>query len=166
MRSKKVSSQAMMGELRSLAMISGGMVLGSMSGKAIDNMLKVDETIPGFQTKKLVRPMALLGAGVLGSLKLKNPDLKMVSAGLGAAGVVSTVKVVLKKDLLAGLDGGVAGLGEAMSVYHEPVRTIEPYEPNLPALSSGSYRPVEDLSNAYVSGEEVSAYQDAEFEII
>ena len=53
-----------------------------------------------------------------------------------------------------------------MSVYHEPVRTIEPYERNLPALSSGSYRPVEDLSNAYVSGEEVSAYQDAEFEII
>ena len=32
----------MMGELRSLAMISGGMVLGSMGGKAIDNMLKVD----------------------------------------------------------------------------------------------------------------------------
>ena len=29
----------MMGELRSLAMISGGMVLGSMGGKAIDNML-------------------------------------------------------------------------------------------------------------------------------
>ena len=106
-----------MGELRSLAMISGGMVLGSMGGKAIDKMLKVDETTPGFQVKKLVRPMALLGAGVLGSMKLKNQDLKMVSAGVGAAGVVSTVKVVLKKDLLAGLDGGVAGLGEAMSVY-------------------------------------------------
>ena len=166
MRSKQVSSKAMMGELRSLAMISGGMVLGSMGGKAIDNMLKVDETTPGFQAKKLVRPMALLGAGVLGSLKLKNPDVKMVSAGVGAAGVVSTVKVVLKKDLLAGLDGGVAGLGEAMSVYHEPLRTIAPYEPSLPALSSGSYRPVEELSNAYVSGEEVSAYQDAEFEII
>ena len=166
MRSKQVSSKAMMGELRSLAMISGGMVLGSMGGKAIDNMLKVDETTPGFQAKKLVRPMALLGAGVLGSLKLKNPDVKMVSAGVGAAGVVSTVKVVLKKDLLAGLDGGVAGLGEAMSVYHEPVRTIAPYEPNPPALSSGSYTPIEELSNAYVSGEEVSAYQDAEFEII
>ena len=113
-----------MGELRSLAMISGGMVLGSMGGKAIDKMLKVDETVTGFQVKKLVRPMALLGAGVLGSMKLKNQDLKMVSAGVGAAGVVSTVKVVLKKDLLAGLDGGVAGLGEAMSVYHEPVRMI------------------------------------------
>jgi hypothetical protein len=166
MRSKKVSSQAMMGELRSLAMISGGMVLGSMSGQAIDNMLKVDETTSGFQAKKLVRPMALLGAGVLGSIKMKNQDLKMVSAGVGASGVVSIVKVVLKKDLLAGLNGGVAGLGKAVSVYHEPVGMIEPYEPNLPALSSGSYRPVEDLSNAYVSGEEVSAYQDAEFEII
>ena len=155
----------MMGELRSLAMISGGMVLGSMSGKAIDNMLKVDETTPGFQAKKLVRPMALLGAGVLGSIKMKNQDLKMVSAGVGASGVVSTVKVVLKKDLLAGLDGGVAGLGKAVSVPRTG-GMIEPYEPNLPALSSGSYRPVEDLSNAYVSGEAVSAYHDAEFEII
>lgn len=156
----------MMGELRSLAMISGGMVLGSMTGKAIDKMLKVDEAATGFQLKKLIRPLALLGAGVVGSMKLKNPDLKMVSAGVGAAGVVSTVKVVLKKDLLAGLGGSMSGLGEPMSVYHEPVRMMEPYEPNLPALSSGSYTPVEDLSNAYPVGEEVSAYQDAEFEII
>jgi hypothetical protein len=156
----------MMGELRSLAMISGGMVLGSMTGKAIDKMLKVDETATGFQVKKLIRPLALLGAGVVGSMKLKNPDLKMVSAGVGAAGVVSTVKVVFKKDLLAGLGGSMSGLGEPMSVYHEPVRMMEPYEPNLPALSSGSYTPVEDLSNAYPVGEEVSAYQDAEFEII
>ncbi|MDA8629872.1 hypothetical protein N9M15_06630 [Bacteroidia bacterium] len=147
-------------------MISGGMVLGSMTGKAIDKMLKVDETATGFQVKKLIRPLALLGAGVVGSMKLKNPDLKMVSAGVGAAGVVSTVKVVLKKDLLAGLGGSMSGLGEPMSVYHEPVRMMEPYEPNLPALSSGSYTPVEDLSNAYPVGEEVSAYQDAEFEII
>ena len=166
MRSKQVTSQAMMGELRSLAMISGGMVLGSMTGKAIDKMLKVDEAATGFQVKKLIRPLALLGAGVLGSMKLKNPDLKMVSAGVGAAGVVSTVKVVLKKDLLAGLGGSMSGLGEPMSVYHEPVRVMEPYEPNLPALSSGSYTPVENLSNAYPVGEEVSAYQDAEFEII
>lgn len=166
MRSKQVTSQAMMGELRSLAMISGGMVLGSMTGKAIDKMLKVDEAATGFQVKKLIRPLALLGAGVVGSMKLKNPDLKMVSAGVGAAGVVSTVKVVFKKDLLAGLGGSMSGLGEPMSVYHEPVRVMEPYEPNLPALSSGSYTPVEDLSNAYPVGEEVSAYQDAEFEII
>ena len=156
----------MMGELRSLAMISGGMVLGSMTGKAIDKMLKVDEAATGFQVKKLIRALALLGAGVVGSMKLKNQDLKMVSAGVGAAGVVSTVKVVLKKDLLAGLGGSMSGLGEPMSVYHEPVRMMEPYEPNLPALSSGSYTPVEDLSNAYPVGEEVSAYQDAEFEII
>ena len=36
MRTKKVSNKAMLGELRSLAMISGGMILGTMGGKAID----------------------------------------------------------------------------------------------------------------------------------
>lgn len=166
MRSKQVSSQAMMGELRSLAMISGGMILGSMGGKALDKVLKVDDTIPGFQIKKFVRPVALLGAGVLGSIKLKNKDLKMLSAGIGAAGVVSTVKVVLKKDLLSGMDGDISGLGEPMSVYQEPIRMIEPYEPNLPALSSGTYTPVSDLSSAYSQDERDNAYQDAEFEII
>ena len=112
-----------MGELRSLAMISGGMVLGSMTGKAIDKMLKVDEAATGFQVKKLIRPLALLGAGVVGSMKLKNPDLKMVSAGVGAAGVVSTVKVVLKKDLLAGLGGSMAVQHRAAAaVFQQPQR--------------------------------------------
>ena len=71
-----------MGELRSLAMISGGMVLGSMTGKAIAKMLKVDEAATGFQVKKLIRPLALLGAGVVGSMKLKNQDLGFLMVGL------------------------------------------------------------------------------------
>lgn len=153
----------MIGELRSLAMISGGMILGTMGGKAIDKMLKVDPTVPGFQVKKLARPVALLGAGVMGSMKLKNQDMKMIAAGIGASGVVSAVKVILKKDLLAGIDG-VNGFGEPMSIYQE--RMIEPYEPSLPALSSSNYHSSGSLSNAFPTGESMGAYQEAEFEII
>ncbi len=100
MRKKKVTQKAMLGELRSLAMIGGGMVLGTLGGKAIDKALKVDDSLPGFQAKKLVRPAVQLGAGVVGSLQSSNADVKMLSAGVGAAGVVSTVKVVLKKTCL------------------------------------------------------------------
>lgn len=166
MRRKKVSNKAMLGELRSLAMISGGMVLGTMGGRAIDNALKVDDSLPGFQAKKFVRPAALLGAGVLGSLKLKNSDLKMLSAGVGASGVVSTVKVVLKKDLLSGLDG-MPGMASQMTVYQDPVvHSIESYEPSLPALSAGGYHAEEEPIKSYSPGEVVSDYQDAEIEII
>lgn len=151
----------MVGELRSLAMVGSGLVAGSMAGKAIDKMLKVDNSLPGFQAKKLVRPAAQLAVGVLGSLKLKNPDLKNVSAGLGAAGILSAVQVVLKKDLLNGVDG----LGEPMSVYSEPLPSVAPYEPNLPALSSG-VGAYESTAESYLPGEEHKSYQDAEFEII
>ena len=156
----------MVGELRSLAMISGGMILGTMGGKAIDKVLKVDDTLPGFQVKKLVRPVALLGVGVLGSVKLKNQDLKMLSAGVGASGVVSTVKVVLKKDLLSGL-GEAPELATPMSIYHDPViHSVESYEPSLPALSAGSFLEEEETIQGYNPGEVAGDYEEAEIEII
>ncbi len=145
---RTTNKKAIMGELRSLAMISAGMIVGSMGGKALDKALKVDDTLPGFQAKRFVRPVALLGAGVLGAVKLKNQDLKMLSAGVGASGVVSTVKVVLKKDILSGLDGTPLAaspelfmpMTTAQSVFieSETDNYIESYEPNLPVLANYS----------------------------
>lgn len=158
----------MMGELRSLAMISAGLIVGTMGGKAIDKVLNVDDTIPGFQAKKFVRPAALLGAGVLGSIKLANPDLKMLSAGIGASGVVSTVKVVLKKDLLAGgLSGNLnaAPMVQPMGLYEEPIyHQVEAYTPELPVLPSSNY--LEDELSSHSAGDAVVDYSDAEIEII
>ena len=38
----KISSQAVMGEIKTLAMLTGGVVIGSLGGKMIDKVLKVD----------------------------------------------------------------------------------------------------------------------------
>ena len=90
----------------------------------------------------------------------------MLSAGVGASGVVSTVKVVLKKDLLSGLDG-TPEIAAPMTVYQDPVvHSIESYEPNLPALSASSYEAEEQTIKSYSPGEVVSDYTDAEIEII
>jgi len=163
---KQSNNQAMMGELKSLAMISGGLILGSMGGKAIDKVLKVDDTVPGFQAKKLAKPIVQLGAGVFGALKLKDPNLKLVAAGVGASGVVSTVKVVMKKDLLAGIPGfgDIAGLGEPMSVYQDPVNLAIPrYNPDLPMLNAPTYADNSDRS----TGPAVDLQPiEADFEII
>lgn len=167
MRTKKRTSNAMMGELKSLAMISGGLILGSMGGKALDSMLKVDENATGFQVKKFVKPAVQLGAGVIGAMKLKDPNLKLVAAGVGASGVISTVKVVLKKDLLAGVDGlgNMGGLGQPLSVYQDLAR-LNPkrYNPDLPQLSAGNYTPYQE--SMITDGSMPNNAVEADFEII
>jgi hypothetical protein len=141
----KISSQAVMGEIKTLAMLTGGVVIGSLGGKMIDKVLNVDATATGFNAKALARPIVLLGVGTAGNLMLK---------------------VFLKKDLLAGLSdfsfNGIDGLGEP-TVYREPMNlSVERYNPDLPALSSPtSYNPEEFSSHsAMVEGvaEEDLAY--------
>lgn len=139
-KTTKLSSQAVMGEIKTLAMLTGGVVIGSVGGKLIDKVLNVDATATGFNAKALARPIVLLGVGAAGNLMLKDPNLKMLATGVGAAGMLSGVKVFLKKDLLAGLSdfsmSGIDGLGEP-TVYREPMNlSIERYNPDLPVLSS------------------------------
>jgi hypothetical protein len=162
----KISSQAVMGEIKTLAMLTGGVVIGSLGGKMIDKVLNVDATVTGFNAKALARPIVLLGVGTAGNLMLKDPNMKMLATGVGASGLLSGVKVFLKKDLLAGLSdfsfNGIDGLGEP-TVYREPMNlSVERYNPDLPALSSPtSYNPEEFASHsAMVEGvaEEDLAY--------
>jgi hypothetical protein len=107
-----------------------------------------------------------LGVGTAGNLMLKDPNMKMLATGVGASGLLSGVKVFLKKDLLAGLSdfsfNGIDGLGEP-TVYREPMNlSVERYNPDLPALSSPTaYNPEEFASHsAMVEGvaEEDLAY--------
>ena len=158
----KLSSQAVMGELKTLAMLTGGVVIGSVGGKMIDKVLNVDASATGFNAKALARPIVLLGVGTAGNLMLKDPNMKMLATGVGASGLLSGVKVLMKKDLLAGLsDFSFSGLGEP-SVYREPLNlSVDRYNPDLPALSSPTaFNPEEFANSAMVEGmaEEDLAY--------
>ena len=158
----KISSQAVMGEIKTLAMLTGGVVIGSVGGKMIDKVLNVDASATGFNAKALARPIVLLGVGTAGNLMLKDPNMKMLATGVGASGLLSGVKVLMKKDLLAGLaDFSFSGLGEP-SVYREPLNlSVERYNPDLPALSSPtSFNPEDYSHSAMVEGmtEEDLAY--------
>ena len=145
----KISSQAVMGEIKTLAMLTGGVVIGSLGGKMIDKVLKVDATATGFNAKALARPIVLMGVGTAGNLMLKDPNMRMLATGVGASGLLSGVKVLMKKDLLAGLaDFSFSGLGEP-SVYREPLNlSVERYNPDLPALSSPTAFNPEDYSSS------------------
>ena len=159
----KISSQAVMGEIKTLAMLTGGVVIGSLGGKMIDKVLNVDATATGFNVKAMARPIVLLGVGAAGNLMLKDPNMRMLATGVGAAGMLSGVKVFLKKDLLAGLSdfnmSGIDGLGEP-AVYREPMNlSIERYNPDLPALSSPtSFNPEDYASNVEGIAEEDLSY--------
>ncbi|OYU82637.1 MAG: hypothetical protein CFE24_14945 [Flavobacterium sp. BFFFF2] len=136
----KISSQAVMEEIKTLAMLTGGVIIGSVSGKVIDKLLKVDNSAAGLNPIALARPIVLIGLGTAGNLFLKEQNLKHLATGVGAAGILSGVKVILKKDLLAGLsDFSFNGIGEAPEaiVYREPINlSVERYNPDLPSLSA------------------------------
>ena len=124
---KATNSKAIMGEVKNLAMVAGGFVIGSMGGSAIDRALKVDTGLPGINAKRFIKPAVQLGAGIFGATKLKNTDMKFLASGVGASGVVSAVQIATKKNLLA---GAPALAGNSMSVY-EPMSMF----PELPAFT-------------------------------
>ena len=163
----KISSQAVMDEIKTLAMLTGGVVIGSVGGKMIDKVLKVDAAATGFNAKALARPIVLLGVGTAGNLMLKDPNMKMLATGVGASGLLSGVKVLMKKDLLAGLaDFSFSGLGEP-SVYREPLNlSVERYNPDLPALSSPTAFNPEDIATPSRMVEGVAEEDLAYIEII
>ena len=166
----KISSQAVMGEIKTLAMLTGGVVIGSVGGKMIDKVLNVDAAATGFNAKALARPIVLLGVGTAGNLMLKDPNMKMLATGVGASGLLSGVKVLMKKDLLAGLAdfsiNGIEGLGEP-TVYREPMNlSIERYNPDLPALSSPTSFNSEEFSSTAAAVEGITEEDLAYIEII
>ena len=157
-----------MGEIKSLAMVGGGVLLGALGGKAIDKVLKVDETITGFNAKKFAKPAAQLGLGIVGAVKLKDPNLKMLAAGVGATGVVNTVNVITNKNLLAGIPGlGNPSLAVPGSVYEEPMQlSVGKYNPHLPQLNAGSSNYSASADYSYENTPHSSEMVDADFEII
>lgn len=163
--SSKPSNKAMMDELRNIALVGAGVVVGSLGGQMIDKMLGVDSSATTMNPKAFVRPALLAGGGAYGTVKSKNKMVKLMSAGVGVAGVLTGAKMLMKKDFLAGL--GNADMGSPfyipdgeIGMYQEPLNmSIEKYSPNLPMLTSMS-----SMSNDM---EEISGMDEsADFEII
>ena len=75
----KISSQAVMDELKTLAMLTGGVVIGSVGGKMIDKVLAVDPAATAFNVKALARPVLMLGVGTAGNIMLIARSLRRVA---------------------------------------------------------------------------------------
>lgn len=132
----KSKSDSLVEELKNLALIGSGIVAGSMAGGLIDKVVKVDPAVTEFQMKSLARPLLLLTAGASAAF-LKDKNMKLFATGVGASGIMSGVKVILKKDLLAGL--GDFGNMETRppAVFRDPYPLqVESYEPDLPELNA------------------------------
>lgn len=127
----KIIGKKVLEELKAPALIVIGIAAGSITGKMIDKVLKVDGTTEGFNAKALARPILQLTAGVGGAILLKNENLKLFATGVAASGVASSVKVLLKKDILSGFEG--LGTTEAMNHFRQNLK-LERYNPNLPEL--------------------------------
>ncbi len=128
MANSKISGKKVLDEVKTPLLIIGGMYVGNLGGKALDKILKVDDSLSGINMKAAAKPVALLSAGIAGSIFLKDDNLKLIASGIAASGIASGVKIFLKKDILAGFDG----LGNDML-------QVESYNPDLPLLPEGDY---------------------------
>jgi hypothetical protein len=119
----------------------------------------VDEEATTFQAKALLKPVVQITAGVGGALFLKDKNLKLIASGVAASGIAATIKVFLKKDVLQGLNLG--GLGDPVrQVFREPVNlSIEPYNPDLPALPYNQIESIPIESESDFSGD-LGEYQE------
>lgn len=156
MPKNKINGKQILDELKAPALIVVGMIGGNMAGKAMDKILKVDEELTGFNVKAIAKPVVQLTAGVAGAVFLKDKNLKLVATGIAASGVASGVKVMLKKDLLAGFRG--LGTAQALSTVKGLLRANS-YNPNLPELTSGNYNTMDveypSSNNDYDQYEEI-----------
>jgi hypothetical protein len=128
MAKSKINAKSVAQEAIIPGMIVLGMAGANYAGKALDKVLKVEESLSGMNVKSLAKPVVMLTAGVAGSIFLKDKNLKLIASGVAASGIASGVKVFLKKDILAGFDG----LGS-------DILQVEAYDPNLPLLQDGNY---------------------------
>ena len=114
-----------------------GVVGGSLLGQLIDKVVKANDTTD-INWRKFCRPVVQITAGVAGAYLLKPQYLKFIAVGVAGSGVISTVKVLLKKDILNGL-GSFNITDPVKRVFREPINlSIAPYDPELPALPANT----------------------------
>jgi hypothetical protein len=102
MATKKVSPKAVFSEFTTLAKVAAGMVGGTLAVNAANKLLKVDETSP--LPKRMIAPAVVMAGGAILAMKSKNPMVKSVAAGAGAAGAVRIMRALAPNSrLLQGL---------------------------------------------------------------
>jgi len=144
-------------ELKTPALILAGIAGGNLAGGLIDRFVPVDPAAEGFQAKALIKPAALLTAGVATAMLIKNPNVKLVATGVAISGVASGVKAILKKDILSGL-GEITE--NVQTLRREPLAlAIEAYKPELPNVTEYAALPSSPEVDGFGSDEDV---QEAE----
>lgn len=129
-KKSKFDAMTVVEELKTPLLIVIGMAGGTFGGKMLDKVIKVDETVEGFQMKALLKPIIQITTGLGGAIFLKDKNLKLIAGGIAASGIASSVKVFLKKDILNGF--GEVGIKH---VFSKPINlTIESYNPDLPQI--------------------------------
>ncbi len=143
-KKSKFDVKTVIEELKTPMLVVLGMVGGTFGGKMLDKVIKVDETVEGFQLKSLAKPIIQITTGLGGALLFKDKNLKLIAGGIAASGIASSVKVFLKKDILNGF--GDTGISR---VFSEPINlTIGAYNPELPQFSARTeYMNVENPEN-------------------
>ena len=156
----KVTMKTALEDLKGAGLVILGVAGGAFVGKGIDKIMKVDEASTEFQMKAIVKPIVQIVSGVGGAIFLKNKNLKLIASGVATSGVITGVKVFLKKDILNGLgDFNIAD--PVKRVFRDPINlAIAPYNPELPVLDE--HREEIQIEAAPANMGELDDYQEVQ----
>lgn len=156
-------------DLKSIALVLGGVVIGNLMDVGAQKILKLDKNVPlsGIEEmKKFISPAVRIVGGSAGAYFTPNKEARLLLGGVAVSGAASMVNYglnkVLKKD-----QAGVTGIGEIASddpdQYHEDM-VIENYDPQLPDLAiEGTIEntsSINDSSSSFLSDENLSDEED------
>jgi hypothetical protein len=166
--SSRLSGNKMLDDLKTVAMIAGGMVAGKYIGDFIDQgTTKISGFlgINGPELQKYVRPVATIGIGLAANQLIKNPIGKKVALGIAGFGVIDGVQKITGNTVLSGL-GNIPPSYQALPEFQMPVMGPEDFTEQI--IASAQETDPEQVITAGVgsplgySGDEMTAGNESD----
>jgi len=140
MSEKNANTNDVLEDLKSIGLVLGGVVIGSLMDVGAQKILKLDRnaSLSGIaEMKKFISPAVKIVGGGAGAYFVPNKTARLLLGGVAVSGASSMVGYGLKK-VLNKSDSSVSGFGEidyqAIDEHHENM-VLDNYDPEFPELS-------------------------------
>lgn len=170
MAEKKKPKDEVLEDLKGIALMMGGVVIGTLIDKGATKILKLDQPSVGLlgKLKPFISPAVRIIGGGAGAYFVPNKTARLVLGGVAVSGAASVVDQVTDKILKKGSDETVKGIGttDIDDYILNEVEESEPYLPELTGDKAEHYPELEqeapEAKISRVSEDEYEDFDDAE----
>jgi hypothetical protein len=164
MSNKKKKDNEVLDDLKGIALVMGGVVIGTLVDKGATKVLKLDQSSPGLlgKLKPFISPAVRIVGGGSGAYFVPNKTARLILGGVAISGAASAVEQVAEKILKKSMDDkSIQGMGTT-DIDDYIVDEVEETELQLPELM-GDQADYSEMKRAYtpqISTVAEDAYED------